>query len=350
LRYFVNHRLVEAQNGYIVELYLDQQLNEFSLEFLGLLKKGDIPQKADNLERAVEAYIKEKLPGLTVKAVNIMLGSLLLASIPISHLYASEKNAEKPGSVQSEKGGIGGVQESEEQELETPTPDIDASNEQASGKTDAELPSKSSAVTPTPGQPAISPNIISNPGAILVLVNKHNNLPSGYVPQNLVVPNVSFSFKEYDEKKQMRKEAASALEEMFRAAKADGINLYAVSGYRSYARQEAIFASNGRKYGLEKANQFSAKPGQSEHQTGLAMDITCTSVSYGLTQRFGSTKEGIWVKENANKFGFILRYQQGKESITGYQYEPWHLRYVGKEAAKEITERNVTLEEYLGAK
>jgi LAS superfamily LD-carboxypeptidase LdcB len=148
----------------------------------------------------------------------------------------------------------------------------------------------------------------------------------------------------------MRKEAASALEEMFRAAKADGINLYAVSGYRSYARQEAIFASNVRKYGLEKANQFSAKPGQSEHQTGLAMDITCTSVSYGLTQRFGSTKEGIWVKENANKFGFILRYQQGKESITGYQYEPWHLRYVGKEAAKEITERNVTLEEYLGAK
>ena len=155
--------------------------------------------------------------------------------------------------------------------------------------------------------------------------------------------------KEYNEKKQLRKEAALALEEMFRSSKANGINIYAVSGYRSYARQASIFDANVRKYGFERANQTSAKPGQSEHQTGLAMDITSASVNYGLSQSFGATKEGKWVYENAHKFGFIIRYQKGKESITGYQYEPWHLRYVGIKAAKEIKDRNITLEEYLGS-
>jgi LAS superfamily LD-carboxypeptidase LdcB len=201
------------------------------------------------------------------------------------------------------------------------------------------------------GQILKVPYIVSNPTGVLVLVNKNNNLPSGYVPGNLVVPNVAFPFQEYNEKKLIRQDAASALEEMFRDAKADGINLYAVSGYRSYSTQSSIFNSNVRKYGsVEKANQFSARPGQSEHQTGLAMDITSTSVNYGLSQAFGDTKEGKWLRENAHKYGFILRYQQGKEAITGYQYEPWHFRYVGKEAAKEITSRNITLEEYLGAK
>lgn len=190
--------------------------------------------------------------------------------------------------------------------------------------------------------------IISNPTAILVLANKNNSLPSNYVPQNLIVPNVKFSFTEYDQKKLMRQDAASALEELFGSAKKDNINLYAVSGYRSYSRQKAIFTSNVNKYGIERANQFSAKPGESEHQTGLAMDITSSSVNFRLTQSFGEAKEGKWVKENAHKFGFIIRYQKGKEHITGYQYEPWHLRYVGKEVATEIVNRNITFEEYLG--
>lgn len=205
------------------------------------------------------------------------------------------------------------------------------------------------------GQTLIIPNryinapiIVSNPSNLLVLVNKKNSLPSDYIPKNLVVPNIPFSFKEYSDKKLMRQDAASALEEMFAESKKDNINLYAVSGYRSYTRQQTIFNLNVSKYGEERANQFSAKPGQSEHQTGLAIDVTSPAVNYILTQSFEDTKEGKWVKANAYRFGFILRYQKGKESITGYQYEPWHFRFVGKEAARNIVNQNITLEEYLG--
>lgn len=182
----------------------------------------------------------------------------------------------------------------------------------------------------------------------MVLVNKNYALPKDYVPKDLTVPNVNFTFKEYDPKKLMRKDAAAALEKMFREAKRENINLYAVSGYRSYDRQNEIFASKVLRSGMESAGQFSAKPGESEHQTGLAMDLTSSSVNYGLSQNFGETKEGQWIKKNAHKFGFIIRYQKGKENITGYQYEPWHVRYVGKDAAKVIAEQDLTFEEYLG--
>ena len=143
--------------------------------------------------------------------------------------------------------------------------------------------------------------IISNPRNILVLVNKNHRLPSNYIPENLVVPNVSFSFKGYNPKKLMRQDGASALEEMFEQAKQENIELYTVSGYRSYDRQKSIFASNVKKYGMEAANQFSAKAGESEHQTGLAMDITSTTANFQLTQYFGETKEGKWVKEITSK-------------------------------------------------
>ncbi|WP_017754055.1 LysM peptidoglycan-binding domain-containing protein [Calidifontibacillus oryziterrae] len=190
---------------------------------------------------------------------------------------------------------------------------------------------------------------VSNPESILVLVNKNNALPEGYVPQDLVVPNVNFPFQQYDTKKLMRKDAALALEAMFQEAKRENIHLYALSGYRSYDRQNDIFAAKVIRSGMESAGQFSAKPGESEHQTGLAMDLTSASVNYGLSQHFGETKEGQWVKKNAHKFGFIIRYQKGKEHITGYQYEPWHIRYVGKNASQVIADKDLTFEEYLGA-
>lgn len=191
--------------------------------------------------------------------------------------------------------------------------------------------------------------IVDNTDDILVLVNKNRNLPSDYVPDDLVFPNVRFTFEGFDEKKQMRKEAAEALEELFKAAEEEGIYLFAVSGYRSYNRQKYLFDTRAARDGFEEANKLTAYPGQSEHQTGLAMDVSCQSVGFDLTQKFGQTVEGIWLKENAHKFGFIIRYQEDKVDITGYSYEPWHIRYVGKEAAKEIYERNITLEEYLGA-
>ncbi len=191
-------------------------------------------------------------------------------------------------------------------------------------------------------------NIVSNPSSILVLVNKNNQLPADYVPNNLVNPNVRFPFTEDLPKKQMRQVAANALENMFNAGDKAGVDLFAQSGYRSYDRQEAIFAANAREHGREEANQFSAQAGESEHQTGLTMDVTSADINYRLNTNFANTDEGKWVKKHASEYGFIIRYPKGKTSITGYQYEPWHLRYVGKKVAKYIDSNNTTLEQYLG--
>jgi D-alanyl-D-alanine carboxypeptidase len=189
--------------------------------------------------------------------------------------------------------------------------------------------------------------VIVNPENILALVNKEQSLPANYKPNDLVIPNVPFTFAETNvEKRYMRAEAAKALEEMFAKAKEEQIFLYAVSGYRSYERQKALFDAEVNRVGKDKAVMAVAIPGRSEHQTGLAVDITSPSVQYEITQAFGETKEGKWVAEHAHEFGFIIRYPKGKEGITGYQYEPWHLRYVGKKAAKIIFEKRITLEEY----
>lgn len=186
----------------------------------------------------------------------------------------------------------------------------------------------------------------TTPDSILVLVNKERPLPADYKPADLVEPNVPFSFAEKVEKRLMRAEAARALERLFAASEEEGLSLYAVSGFRSYERQEAIFAYNASLHGEEKANQFSARPGQSEHQTGLAMDVSSPAVQFDLIEEFANTPEGKWLAENAARFGFIIRYPKDKTEITQYQYEPWHLRYVGIEAALEMAEQNLTLEEY----
>lgn len=188
--------------------------------------------------------------------------------------------------------------------------------------------------------------IITNTDDILVLVNKSRNLPSDYKPEDLVIPNVKFSFEEALEKKYMRKEAATALEELFNDANENELYIFAVSGYRSYKTQKSLFAAYANKYGEEAANTFSAFAGQSEHQTGLAMDVSCRSEGFRLTEEFGQTPEGQWLKENAHRFGFIIRYPEDRTEDTGYCYEPWHIRYVGTDAAKVIKDNNLILEEY----
>ncbi|MFU0827809.1 MAG: hypothetical protein ACFWTJ_09815 [Lachnoclostridium sp.] len=190
----------------------------------------------------------------------------------------------------------------------------------------------------------------TKPGSITVLVNKELPLPSDYIPDDLVVPNVSFSFSYYDEKKLMRKVAADALEQLFNAAKANNIYLNGVSAYRSYERQYEIFTNNIKKQGLEHTMKYSATPGYSEHQTGLAIDVSADSVNNRLDESFGETVEGKWLAEHAHEYGFIIRYPKDKSAITGYSYEPWHIRYVGKALAKYIYENNLCLEEYFNFK
>ena len=177
----------------------------------------------------------------------------------------------------------------------------------------------------------------------ILLVNKEHSLSSNYVPSNLVIPNVPF----VSDQEKMKSHAADALEELFAQAESEGINLFASSGYRSYDYQQEVHQYYVNQYGEEYANQISAKPGESEHQTGLVMDVTSPSVDYQLIQEFGDTAAGGWVEEHADDYGFIIRYPEGKQSITGYQYEPWHLRYVGESHAQEIMSGNITLEEYL---
>jgi len=187
--------------------------------------------------------------------------------------------------------------------------------------------------------------------AIVDIINRDYPLSATYKPSDLVIPDVPFSFSNLtDEKRTLRKVAADALEDLFRAAQEEeGLTIYAVSGYRSYDRQYEIYGgwlATGRS--IKDTNLYSAAPGNSEHQTGLAMDVSCKSIKFDLKESFASTPEGIWLRENCWRFGFILRYQKDKEEITGYAYEPWHIRYVGVPLAYYLYTNNLTLEEYYG--
>lgn len=188
--------------------------------------------------------------------------------------------------------------------------------------------------------------VVADPNDILVLVNNERNLPADYEPDDLIIPDVPFPFKEHKPQMYMRREAAEALEELFAEAELAGIELYALSGYRPYKIQKCIFEMEVRQKGEELANTTVAYPGQSEHQTGLAMDITRKSAPYLLDYSFGQTPEGIWLYKNCHKYGFIVRYPEGKEDITGYSYEPWHIRYVGRDVAHYLYENNLALEEF----
>lgn len=184
--------------------------------------------------------------------------------------------------------------------------------------------------------------------SIQILVNKSSALPETYIPGDLVTAQVRFAPNVLPEKKKLRREAAEALTKLMDGATQDGLQLYCVSGYRSYATQKAIYEAKLKVAGLEYTSKYVAYPGQSEHQTGLAMDVTnAAGVQKPLTQDFGQTKEGKWLQANAHFYGFIIRYPAGKESITGYNYEPWHIRYVGRDTAESMQSEEQTLEEYL---
>lgn len=185
-----------------------------------------------------------------------------------------------------------------------------------------------------------------NTDYLALLVNKSHPLSDTYVPPDLVPVNIPFARIGDDLRNYMRKPAARALEKMFGASKASGLKLIGVSGYRSYERQKSIYEHNLAVKGEAHTSLYSARPGRSEHQTGLAMDISTPSIRSALTTDFEDTPEGEWLRENAWGYGFILRYPSGRENITGYAYEPWHFRYVGKNLAAYLKKEGLTLEEY----
>lgn len=204
--------------------------------------------------------------------------------------------------------------------------------------------------TTTPGQPAgfdKKQHSLDDPTSIWVVVNKLRPLnPQNYVPSDLTVPNVPLRVPG-NESMQVRKVTATALEQLFAAAKADGINLMLSSGYRSYTYQVGLYGGYVAQRGQAAADTDSARPGHSEHQTGLAADLEPASKTCELDNCFANTPEGTWVAANAYKYGFLLRYPADKTAVTGYAYESWHVRFIGVDLAKELHAENVrTLEEF----
>lgn len=180
-------------------------------------------------------------------------------------------------------------------------------------------------------------------GSLTQLVNQNHGVPTDYEPTDLVMNDLPGIRDTY-----LRKEAAEALANLFAAAEKDGAALLCCSGFRSYASQQEVYADQISQSGEEEAKKTTAPPGFSEHQTGLCMDVTSASVNNDLTTDFINTTEGKWLDKNAWKYGYIVRYPDGMERITGYTYEPWHIRYLGKDVAKAVYLSGKTYEEYLG--
>ena len=191
----------------------------------------------------------------------------------------------------------------------------------------------------------------------MLLVNRTHPLSENYAPDDMVtVKYVVSGVGKKGETDQLRKVAAEAFEKMVEAAAEEEINIKMRTGYRSYTYQkERLYDPEVKNKGVEEANKSTAKPGQSEHQTGLALDVGGESQKYALSYDFGDTKEGKWVAEHCHEYGFIIRYVDGTKkepgALTGYVFEPWHIRYIGEEAAKEMYDLGagkLTYEEYLG--
>jgi D-alanyl-D-alanine carboxypeptidase len=190
---------------------------------------------------------------------------------------------------------------------------------------------------------------LDDPASPWVIANKRRPLsPADYTPQ-LVSPNVTTRLSAANPEMQVSSQIAPAVEQLFAAAKADGLNLMLASGFRSYQQQVAVYNAEVRRNGQQAADRVSARPGHSEHQTGLAFDVEPASRQCEIEVCFGELPEGKWVAANAYKYGFVLRYAPESESITGYSYEPWHLRYVGTNLAAELQRLgNPPLETFFG--
>ena len=192
--------------------------------------------------------------------------------------------------------------------------------------------------TPEPTSTEEENKIENNDGVTyidgILIVNKTYSLPASYTAPNSNGYEYCLTC--------LSEETLNAFNEMKADSQSIGLNLYISSGYRSYSYQETLYNNYVSRDGKEQADTYSARPGHSEHQTGLAFDLNT------IDDSFAYTEEGKWVKDNCYKYGFIIRYPQGKEKETGYQYESWHLRYVGKELAEKLYNNGnwITLEKY----
>lgn len=204
--------------------------------------------------------------------------------------------------------------------------------------------------SPTPSPSATLPSQFSltDPASPWLIVNKYRPLvPADYVPADLVQPAVAMNVA--GEAALLNSTTAAAAEAMFAAAARDGVAMVLASGYRSYATQTATYNGYVAARGQADADTASARPGYSEHQTGWAFDIADGGGACSFQPCFADQPAAVWARTNGHRFGFVIRYPWMFHPITGYFYEPWHLRYIGVEAATDMANRGIsTLEEYFG--
>ena len=199
--------------------------------------------------------------------------------------------------------------------------------------------------TPTPSstpEPTAVPTIDTTTiTSIQKITNKSHPIDSTYVPSDLTAVNVSSNGTQY-----LRSEAASELAKMFTAALKDGVNLYLVSGYRSYAQQLDLYNTYVSTDGKALADTYDAIPGACEHQLGLAVDLSDDNRDHDIDASFEMTAAYQWLMKHSYEYGYILRFPRGKELITSIAYNPWSFRYIGAEEAKKVYDSGLTLEEY----
>lgn len=221
-----------------------------------------------------------------------------------------------------------------------------SSTQETSVVEETATPEATETPTPTPTVDPESDPRFTSTDSVLIIANKKHKLPDGYEPSDLTLLTVSTAYGDV----YMKAEAAQAMSNMIAAANAEGVYPVVTTAYRDYAFQESLYNGYVERDGVEAADTYSSRPGYSDHQTGLAADISCESNSYNLNQEFENTAEGQWLAQHAHEYGFVMRYPNGKEAVTGYTYEPWHFRYIGVEEATNLynSDPNMTMEEYYG--
>ncbi len=283
---------------------------------------------------------KRKLPKQT-KILIALCMMIALLGVGVCTYFVNQQNAkqEKAASIAKK------AKKKEVESTATPSPTPTPSETPTPTPIPTEEPTPTPVVESTPEPTPVTSNVIENYTDILAVANKKHALPYDYEPSDLRVVNTLNTAGWL-----MRDEAATAMETMFAAASQEGVTLVTCSGYRSARYQDQLYSGYVSRYGVARADAISSRPGYSDHQTGLAADIGDHDQATVFNQSMENTVEGQWLYAHAHEYGFILRYPKGKESITGYSFEPWHYRYVGVASATAMynISPDETLEEYLG--
>lgn len=333
-----------VNNGFLSTL--NNELNEIKsqYEYLIAVKKNvnalfsDATFEMINDETTREQYEKAKdsIDGVLNKKHKTELNSLL-KSVEISLTLKEEAEKKRIAAEKKEKEELEKIKKQEAEEkaekerLAVEQKEKDISKTKTANSSSGMVNKKKVEVKATADkkQQTSSPSKPTYIQGVLIASKKYP-LPTNYAPGE-------------------SSKARSAFNQMAAAAKKEGFNLTAFSTYRSYVYQKGLFDRYANQHGVDEANRFSARAGQSEHQTGLAFDVGEVGKEHDWArQAFGETNAGKWIAKNAHHFGFIVRYPRGKENVTGYIYEPWHLRYLQTDIATKVYNSGLTLEEYLG--